>query len=190
MDAVLGPGNGLLQYIAVVLVYAALALVMRYAHPTVEPGFSRTFWMLFVAWSIGTFVGNYLLFLAGVMSFLPWLNNFLHTAVWIGLGLGFLYAGAYRRPLWEQFALFAIFSLIVKVAEHDLLGTWELDRFFFIPGNPAYILGWSLADGLYPVLSGLGLKLVSGFVAGLVVPPWLGGGGDAGAARSAALAEG
>jgi hypothetical protein len=170
MESFWGNGNGPLEYVFVLLVYAALFVLMRYGNATIEPRFRRSFWALFVAWSVGTFVGNYLLYLAGAMSFLPWLNNFLHTFVWIGLCLGFLYAGARRRPLWEQYALFVVFSLIVKAAEHDLLGTWELDHFFFLPGNRTYILGWSLADGLYPFLSAFGLRIASRFVTGLVDP--------------------
>jgi hypothetical protein len=150
--------------------YGALFLVLRHANRRVELSFRHTFWILFWGWGVGTFLGNYAFYRLGIMSFLPWLNNALHTFVWIGLCLGFLYAGAYRRPLWEQFALFAIFSFLVKVAENRLLGTWELDHFFFIPGNAAYLLGWSLMDGLYPLLSMAGLSLVARFSRGVVVP--------------------
>jgi len=104
------------------------------------------------------------------MSFLPWLNNFFHTFIWIGLCLSFLYAGAYRKPPLEQMALFAIFSFIVKWAERTILGTWELDHFFFIPGNVAYITGWSLMDGIYPIISAFGLRLVSKFMRGVITP--------------------
>jgi hypothetical protein len=178
VDAILGAGNGLGQYAIILVVYAVLFVIMRYAHPSVEPEFRKTFWILGVVWAVSTFVGNYLLSLVGALSFLPWLNNFIHTFIWIGLCLGFLYAGAYRRPLWEQFLLFATFSLLVKAFEHDILRTWELDHFFFIAGNRAYILGWSLADGLYPVLSMIGLRISSHYIKGLVAPPGgVGGGG-------------
>jgi len=169
-DALLGAGNGLVQYALVLLVYAALGVVMRYANERVELNFRRTFWVLFVAWGVGTFLGNYGLYRLGFMSFIPWLNNALHTFVWIGLFLGFLYAGAWQRPAWETFILFATFSFIVKVAEHTILGSWELDHFFGIPGNWAYITGWSLLDGLYPTLSRLGLKVIAKFVPGVIVP--------------------
>jgi hypothetical protein len=171
MSAVLlGAGNGPLRYALVLLVYAALFVVMRYANDHVELNFRRTFWVLYVGWGIGTFLGNYLLYRAGWMSFLPWVNNALHTFVWIGLCLGFLYAGAYRRPAWEQFTLFVVFSFIVKVAERLILGTWELPYFFVIPGNVAYLLGWSVLDGLYPTLSALALRPISRFIRGVVVP--------------------
>ena len=172
-EAWFGPGNGLLEYVYVLLVYGGLFLVMRFAYPRLELNFRRTYWLLCFTWAIGTFIGNYLLFLLGVMSFLPWVNNFMHTFIWIGLCLAYLYAAAHRQPLWEQFALFAIFSLIVKAAEHDLLGTWEMNHFFGIPGNRAYIVGWSLMDGLYPLLSLVGLRLVARYVRGVIIPPSL-----------------
>jgi hypothetical protein len=169
-DALLGPGNSFTDYLLVLLVYVMLFVIMRYANPRIELNFRKTYWTLFLGWSIGTFIANYLLYRAGVMSFLPWLNNAFHTFIWIGLFLGFLYAGAYKHPIWEQFALFAIFSFIVKIAENAILGTWELDHFFGIRGPLTYIIGWSLMDGLYPVLSMILLALVSRWIKDLVVP--------------------
>lgn len=156
-----GFGNGVLEYLIVLAFYGLLFVLMRHANERIELSFRRSFTYLFVGWSLGTFVANYLLFRAGVMSFLPWLNNFMHTFVWIGLCLGFLYAGAYRKPLFEQFALFAIYSFFVKLVESTVLGTWEHPNFFGIPGNMSYIIGWSLMDGLYPLVSMIGLRLVS-----------------------------
>lgn len=170
MGALFGAGNTLLDYLLVLLVYGALFLVMRTLQRRIPADFIRTFSVLFVGWGVGTFVGNYLLYRAGLMSFLPWLNNGLHTFVWIGLCLGFLYAWSHRRPMWLQFVLFAAFSLAVKVAERAILGTWEHGHFFGIQGNAAYILGWSLMDGLYPVLSLYGLRLVRHIAPGLVTP--------------------
>src|SRR5215216_5446438 len=161
MREILGAGNTLWDYVLVIGVYAALFVVIRYASGTVELNFIRTYWVLFFGWAVSVFAGNYLFYRLGVMSFLPWLNNFIHTFVWIGLCLSFLYAGAHRKPMLEQIALFAIFSFIVKWAEHEILGTWEMDRFFFIRGNLAYITGWSLMDGLYPVISAFGLGVIS-----------------------------
>jgi hypothetical protein len=165
--ALWGAGNGPGHYVIVLMVYAALFVVIRAIHPRVDPEFRTAFGALAIGWFLATFIINYLLFRAGVMSFMPWINNFLHTFVWIGFCLTFLYAGVHKRPFLEQFALFAIFSFIVKWAEHTVLGTWELDHFFFIPGNIAYISGWSLADGLYAPISLAGLKLVSRWVPGV-----------------------
>jgi hypothetical protein len=169
MTDLFGPNKGPLDYIAVLAVYAALFLLMRHAQQRVELNFRRTYWILYFGWSVSVFVGNYLFFKIGIMSFLPWVNNFVHTFVWIGLCLGFLYASAFRKPFWEQFALFAIFSFIVKWAEHEILNTWELDHFFFVRGNLAYIVGWSLMDGLYPLLSVLGLRIIARYVKGIIV---------------------
>jgi hypothetical protein len=168
MSDLLGPSNILLDYVYVLAIYGALFLLMRHGHRSVELNFKRSYWILFLGWSISVFIGNYILFRIGLMSFLPWLNNFIHTFIWIGLCLGFLYAGSHRKPLIEQFALFAIYSFIVKRAEREILGTWEMDHFLFIRGNMAYIIGWSLMDGLYPVISLLGLKVVAKYVKGVV----------------------
>ncbi len=170
MTEFLGAGNGLGRYALVLLLYAGLFAVLRYAHPRVEPEFRKSFWLLYVAWAFGIFIGNYIFFLLGIMSFYPWLNNFIHSFIWIGVCLGFLYAGSYRRPIWEQFVLFASLSFAVKLAERQILGSWEFDRFFFIQGNLAYLLGWSVVDGLYPVLSGIGLRIASRFIQGVAAP--------------------
>ena len=155
-----GVGNGPLRYAGLLLGYAALFVIVRAIHPRLQPEFRDKYIALALGWGIGTFLANYGLYRLGVMSFLPWLNNFAHTFLWIGLVLAWLYAGVYRRPALEQFALFAIFSFIVKAGEHALLGTWELDHFFVVPGNASYIVGWSLADGLYPAISATALRLL------------------------------
>lgn len=169
-DSVLGAGNSLTDYLLLLLFYAAMLVLIRSGRRRFDSAFRRSFVALFIGWGVGTFVANYLLYRLGVMSFLPWLNNALHTFVWIGLCLGLLYSGVYRRPLFEQIALFVIFSFLVKMAEQELLGTWELAHFFGIGGNAAYVLGWSLLDGLYPIISMVGLRLLSNVVGGLVVP--------------------
>jgi hypothetical protein len=162
-DSFWGVGNGPAEYLMLLAMYGMLFVLMRHANARVPLSLRASYVYLFFGWSIGTFVANYLLYRVGLMSFLPWLNNFFHTFVWIGLCLGFLYAGAYRKPFAEQFALFAIYSLIVKFTENALLGTWEHDSFFGIDGNLAYIIGWSLMDGLYPLISMLGLRIVARF---------------------------
>ena len=170
-DQWLGPDNGAVQYALVLVLYASLFVIMRYAHGHVELNFRRTYWVLFRGWSTGTFLANYGLYRAGLMSFLPWLNNFFHTFLWIGLCLGFLYAGAHRRPWIEQFLLFAIFSFIVKAAERLILGTWQHDHFFWVfRGNLAYIVGWSLMDGLYPTVSLVALRFLGRFIPRLLRP--------------------
>ena len=175
MENLLGVGNNLIDYLLVLLFYGAMFLLIRHGVRGVELNFRKNYLVLFLGWGLGVFVGNYLFYLIGIMSFLPWLNNAFHTLIWIGLCLGYLYAGVYRRPLIEQILLFIVFSFLVKMAEHLLLGTWEHDNFFGIDGNAAYIVGWSIMDGLYPLISMAGLKLVGRFVDG-VWSPGRGGG--------------
>ena len=170
MESLLGHGNTLFDYLLVLLFYGAMFVLIHYGSRRVELNFRKTFLILYIGWGFGVFIGNYLFYLIGIMSFLPWLNNAFHTLIWIGLCLGFLYAGCYRRSIPEQVALFVIFSFLVKVAERTILGTWELDHFFGIDGNWSYIIGWSLMDGLYPFISAIGLRLVSRFTSGVIVP--------------------
>ena len=153
------------------LLYAALFVVIRTYEPRVAPPERRTALVIGPGWAASTFVANYLLFRAGLMSFMPWLTNFLHTFLWIGVCLTFLYLGVRRtQPMWVQFVMFATFSLVVKYAEQMLFGTWGLPHFFHVfKGNVCYVLGWSLADGLYPPLTLYALRLLRRSVSGLEV---------------------
>ena len=170
MDSILGVGNSVLGYVFVLLIYGGLFLAIRQAGTQISPEFRRSFWVLYVVWAVGIFVGNYLFFLLGIMSFLPWLDNFIHSFVWIGLCLGFLYAISYHRALWELIVLAAVYSFVVKVTERMVLGTWDLNHFFMVDGNLAYIIGWSLVDAAYPIGSFAVLWIASRFIKGLVVP--------------------
>src|SRR3954469_1913290 len=127
-----GPGNSLDYYGDVMVIYALLSILMRYGNSRVEYSFQKSRLVLGIGWSVFVFFGNYGFYKMGLMSFLPWFNNLTHTFIWIGVFLSFLYAGCYRRPVWEQCALFSIFSFIVKYAERQILGTWEQDHFLFI----------------------------------------------------------
>jgi hypothetical protein len=159
------------RVLALLLLYAALFVVIRTHEPRIPASERKTALVIGGAWAVSTFVANYLLYRAGLMSFLPWLNNVLHTFVWIGVCLTFLYLGVRaRQPLWVQIVMFATFSLVVKYAEQLLFGTWDHPHFFHVfEGNVAYVLGWSLADGLYPPITLYGLRLMARFVSGLVV---------------------
>lgn len=171
MNTIFGrPENTLLDYFFLLVFYALLFVTLRNVQPAVELRFRKTYWVLYWGWAVCVFLGNYLFSLIGIMSFLPWLNNLFHTFLWIGFCLGFLYAGCHEKPLWEQFLLFATYSFVVKTFEHDLLGTWELGNFFGIPGNSIYIIGWSVLDGLYPFISKAGVRLVSRFTDGIILP--------------------
>jgi hypothetical protein len=159
-----------LRVLGVLAFYAAVFVIIRLSRSRIEPFERRTFVAIAVAWAVPVFIANYLLYRAGVMSFLPWVNNALHSFLWIGLCLTWLYLGVREtQPLVLQVVLFTTFSLIVKYAEQKLFGTWELDNFFGIGGNGAYVMGWSLADGTYPVITLLGVRLAARFIPGLAV---------------------
>jgi hypothetical protein len=159
------------RVLGLLTLYAALFVIIRLLKPSIEPAERKTFFAVGGVWAVAVFIANYLLYRAGLMSFLPWVNNFTHTFLWIGVCLSFLYLGVREdQPMAVQFIVFATFSLIVKYAERLLLGSWQLDHFFHVfHSNFAYILGWSLADGLYPPLTFYGLRLLGRRVPGLIV---------------------
>lgn len=159
------------RVLAVLAVYAALFAVIRTHKKRIRPDERKTFLVVGGLWAVSVFAANYLLYRVGLMSFLPWVNNFLHTFVWIGGCLTFLYLGIREREsMISQFLMFATFSLVVKVAEQQLFGTWEHGHFFHVfQGNTAYVLGWSLADGLYPPITYFGLRLLGRRISGLQV---------------------
>lgn len=151
----------LIRTIALLLFYAALFVIIRITKHEIDASERRIYGLLYLAWAAPVFVANYLLSLVGLESFIPWHINAMHTFIWIGLCLGWLYLGVRGQPLWVQFVIFAALSLAVKLFEQKLFGVWSSDHFFFVlHGNWAYILGWSLADGLYPLLSTAGLALL------------------------------
>ena len=170
-----GPEEPLIEPLRVLGVlgfYAVIFLVVqRRFKPKLEAEERRTFLLIWAAAGTVAFAANYLLFLAGQMSFLPWVNNFVHTFIWIGFVLGWLYLGMREdEPMWFQFLLFAYLSLIVKVCEQILFGTWEKDEVFFgvLQGNGAYICFWSTFDGLVPLMLLWGLRVASRRVSGLM----------------------
>jgi hypothetical protein len=153
--------NQLINSIALLLFYAALFVVIRITMPALAAEERRIYGLLYLGWAAPVFIANYLLSLVDLESPMPWYVNFMHTFGWIGLCLGWLYLGVRREPLWVQFVAFAVFSLVVKLFEQKLFGAWDSQHFFFIfRGNWAHLLGWSLADGLYPPISAAGLILI------------------------------
>jgi hypothetical protein len=160
------------RIVLLLLFYGGLFLIIRCMHCLPLTSAERpTFLLLGVAGAVTALVANYLLYRLGLMSFLPWVNNMLHSFVWIGIGFPYLFfAIRGRQPLLVQFLVFVALSLIVKYAEQLLFGTWEQEHFHhLIPGNLAYVLGWATMDGLYPVLIPPALRLVGRFLPGLVL---------------------
>ena len=159
-----------LRVLGVLAIYALLlGLIVLLLRPRIERYERPTALAIAGVWAVSVFIANYLLYRAGAMSYLPWVNNFLHTFIWIGICLTVLYFGVREtKPMWEQFLWFFAFSLVVKYVEQWLFGTWDHDNFFGIPGNFVYVLGWSLADGTYPMLTRFVLRRVASGIPGLV----------------------
>ena len=153
MEQILGANNTLLDYLLVLLIYGLMYLLIRYRKPTLELNYRGNFIFLFAFWAFLMFTGNYLFYRLGVMSFLPWLNNLLHSGIWVGFCLGWLYYCTNDRPVWEQFILFAFTSFIVKMAENSILGTWNMESYLGIKSPLAYIVTMSVVDGFYPIIS-------------------------------------
>ncbi len=152
-----------LRVLGILLLYAALFVIMRTIRKRIDGDEKGLFVFIGLLWAGLVFIGNYLFYRIGIMSFLPWLNNFMHTFIWIGFCLTWLFLSVRaKESLPVQCVLFAVFSLIVKYAEQLLFGIWEHDHFFFVfKGNFAYVLGWSLMDGSYPIITKYGLKLLA-----------------------------
>lgn len=164
-DSVVTPG----RVLAVLAFYGAIWLIAWGYRRSIDPVERKTFVAIGLVWAVSVFIANYLLYRAGAMSYLPWVNNFLHTFVWIGFVLTWLYLSVRETEnLVVQCVLFTFFSLVVKYWEQHVFGTWGHDNFFGADGNTAYVVGWSVADGTYPVLTLLVLRAVARRVPGLV----------------------
>ena len=151
-----------LRVIAALAVYGALlAVVLRFFARPEDRDERRTYLAIAGVWAVSVFVANYALYLAGVMSFLPWITNFLHAFVWIGVCLTAMYLGVREDwPLGAQVALFAVLSLVVKLAEQALFGTWELDLLLPRLRGECRVRGRLVARRrAVPVLTLLGLRL-------------------------------
>src|SRR5712691_971940 len=150
------------RLLAILLLYAAIFLVAWYDKRKLDDAERRTFRLLWLFWSVTIFFANYIGYLVGIFSFLPWLNNFLHTFVWIGIVLSYLFVSIYKESVVFQFLAFAFLSLAVRYSEYKLFDVWNHDHFLFLfRGNDAYILGWSFVDGFYSIATFLLLKLFS-----------------------------
>ena len=158
MEDILGAGNSITDYLIVLLIYLLMFLFIRYPKPVIELNYRSNFYFLAIVWALLMFSGNYLFYKLGVMSFLPWLNNFIHCFLWIGICLTWLYYASHHRPWWELFLHFSFTSFIIKMAENKILGTWHMDVFLGIDNQYAYIIAMSLVDGFYPIISNWLLK--------------------------------
>ncbi len=160
-EQLFGANNSWLDYALVLLIYALMYLLIRFSKPTLELNYKANFIFLFALWAFLMFTGNYLFYRLGVMAFLPWFNNLLHSGIWVGFCLGWLYYCTHERPMWEQFVLFAFTSFIIKMAENALLGTWHMESYFGINNRYAYLIAMSVVDGFYPVISNWIIKALA-----------------------------
>ena len=158
--------------LGILVLYLILFLTIKgFRNRGITKAERKTYWLIGMLWAVGVFAGNFLFFKIGIMSFTPWLLNFLHTFIWIGLVLSYLYITTrMNTPLWRQILYFIVFSLIVKYAEKLIFDGWDHNHFFWIfKGNFAYILGWSIMDGLYPIITRIALRIMGRRMSGLVV---------------------
>ena len=153
MEKIFGVNNSWLDYGLVLLIYALMYLLIRYPKTKLELNYRSNYIFLVGMWAFLMFTSNYLFYRLGVMSFLPWANNFIHSFIWVGICLGWLYYCTHERPLWEQFIFFAFTSFIVKMAENMVLGSWNMESYFGINSKYAYIIAMSIVDGFYPIIS-------------------------------------
>lgn len=153
MEDILGANNSIIGYLIVLVIYLLMFSLIRYPKPVVELNYRGNFRFLAVAWIFLMFTGNYLFYRLGVMAFLPWLNNFIHCFLWIGICLTWLYYTSHHRPMWELFIHFSFTSFIIKMAEHKILGSWSMDAYLGINNPYAYVIAMSIVDGFYPIIS-------------------------------------
>ena len=106
MNAFLGIGNTFINYLLVLFIYFLMFLFIKYPKPSLEVGYRKIFFILSIGWAVLMFTGNYLMYRIGFMSFLPWLNNFIHSFLWIGVCLTWLYYCCHERPIIEQIIFF------------------------------------------------------------------------------------
>ena len=161
MDKILGPSAGIGDYALVLLIYALIFLLVWYPKRTLELNSRNAFKLLYIFWSLFIFGGNYIGYLTGAMSFLPWLNNLLHSFIWVGFALTWLYFSSRDLPWYYRCFLSGMFSFIIKYSEHLILGSWSFDPYLSIHGPYAYLIFMSLVDCLYPPVSDWLLKWVN-----------------------------
>lgn len=108
--------------ITILAIYFILFLVIKGFRLTgIEKEERKTYFLIGGLWAIGVFLGNFGFYKLGIMSFTPWVLNFLHTFIWIGFVLSYLYMSTrMNTSIFRQMLYFIVFSFIVKYAEQVL----------------------------------------------------------------------
>jgi hypothetical protein len=171
MDKFFGIGGTPLAYLLVLLIYVLVFLLVKYPRNTIELNSRNSFLLLYLFWSIVIFVGNYIGFLLGVMAFLPWLNNLIHSFIWVGFVLTWLYFASRSLPWYYRCFLAGMSSFIIKYSEHSILGTWTFVPYLSFTSPYAYIIVMALVDCLYPPVSDLLLGAVNKRFPAIYLPP-------------------
>lgn len=157
------------RVLVLLAVYGLVFSVAWFDRRRLDRAERRTFWVLFVAWSVSVPLINYGGYRLGLVGPMPWLNNLLHGVVWVGVVLTYLFLAVRHLHIAVQFMAFAFFSLVVRYVEYRLFGVWEHPHFLHVfRGTEASLLGWSFVDGFIPLLDLGLLALLRGRVPGLV----------------------
>ena len=163
-----------MKIVAILILYASVLLVAWWHKRKLDAAERKTFVVIYLVWAISIFFINYLGYVIGVFSYLPWFpNNFLHTFVWIGISLSYLFMAIRKEHIVVQFMAFALFSLVIRYAEYKIFGVWNGDHFLFVvEGVDAYIIGWSYVDGFYSPATFILLRILKKWIPGLIdIPP-------------------
>ena len=158
-----------MKYLVILVLYFLVFIVAWFDKRKLDGSERKTFLMLFLVWSVTIFIANYLGYKMGILSFMPWVNNFLHAFVWIGVCLSYMFLALRKQHIITQFMAYASFSLVIRYTEYKIFGVWEHDNCLnAVQGTDAYIIGWSFIDGGYGIVTILLLKLLSKKIRGLV----------------------
>ena len=141
-----------LRVLGVLAFYAAIFVIIRLSRERIEPFERKTFVAIGLVWAVSVFPANYLLYKAGAMSFLPWVNNFMHSFLWIGFCLSWLYLGVREnQPIVLQIVLFTTFSKPTPAASRTA-ARFSITRSVCARMSPATICWLAGSSGICPLV--------------------------------------
>ncbi len=163
-----------MKIVAILILYATVLFIAWWHKRKLDTAERKTFIVIYLMYAISIFFINYLGYVIGVFSYLPWFpNNFLHTFVWIGIVLTYLFMAIRKEHMVVQFMAFAAFSLVIRYAEYKIFGVWDGQGTLYESyGTDAYIALWSYVDGFYSIATFLLLRILKKWIPGLIdIPP-------------------